>query len=404
MEQKTALYIKKKFREYYIKHNISAPPEIYHREFGIGNIEKKIAFRHKSFKSENDLNHYLKFDAPFYISYSAAYYEFPENEISRKNWLGADLIFDFDAEMEFIELKKIEVIWDEILKLLDFLKGDFGFSAKDIKVNFSGSKGFHVKVFDERIRKLGKEERREILDYVTANKLLSDIKKSVFFEVKEIGSGVEIMDRKRKGTETKTEILIGPKPDDVGWGKRIAEAAIEILNEDETNKRLGEERRRKIKEIREDIEKGNYDKFRKYLKDKRMKEKIKKYAANLTADTDRQVTQDISRRSKKAIVRKRAEIDRQVTQDISRLIRLENTLHGGTGLRAKKIDNAENFTVEENFKDFVAFNETDVEISLNDDLKFWLLNDFELKKGINKIPEYVAVYLMLKGKAEILKF
>ncbi len=381
MEQKTALYIKKKFREYYIKHNISAPPEIYHREFGIGNIEKKIAFRHKSFKSENDLNHYLKFDAPFYISYSAAYYEFPENEISRKNWLGADLLFDFDAEMEFIEPKKIEIIWDEILKLLDFLKGDFGFSAKDIKVNFSGSKGFHVKVFDERIRKLGKEERREILDYVTANKLLSDIKKSVFFEVKEIGSGVEIMDRKRKGTETKTEILIGPKPDDVGWGKRIAEAAIEILNEDETNKRLGEERRRKIKEIREDIEKGNYDKFRGYLKDKRMKEKIKKYAVNLTADTDR-----------------------QVTQDISRLIRLENTLHGGTGLRAKKIDNAENFTVEENFKDFVAFNETDVEISLNDDLKFWLLNDFELKKGINKIPEYVAVYLMLKGKAEILKF
>ncbi len=381
MEQKTAIYIKKKFREYYIKHNISAPPEVHRREFGIGNQEKKIVFRHKSFKSENDLNHYLKFDAPFYISYSAAYYEFPENEISRKNWLGADLLFDFDAEMEFIELKNIEVIWDEILKLLDFLKGDFGFSAKDIKVNFSGSKGFHVKVFDERIRKLGKEERREILDYVNANGLLDDIKKSEFFEVKDIGSGVEIMNTKRKGTETKTEILIGPKLDDVGWGKRIAEAAIEILNEDETNKRLGEEKRRKIKEIREDIEKGNYDKFREYLKDKRMKEKIKKYAVNLTADTDR-----------------------QVTQDISRLIRLENTLHGGTGLIAKKIDNAENFTVEKNFKDFVAFNETDVEISLNDDLKFWLLNDFKLKKGINKIPEYVAVYLMLKGKAEILKF
>ncbi len=382
MEQKTALYIKKKFREYYIKHNISAPPEVHRREFGIGNIEKKIAFRHKSFKSENDLNHYLKFYAPFYISYSAAYYEFPENEISRKNWLGADLLFDFDAKMEFIELEKIEKIWDEILKLLDFLKGDFGFSAKDIKVNFSGSKGFHVKVFDERVRKLGKEERKEILDYVNANGLLDDIKKSEFFEFKDIGSGVEIMDTKRKGTETKTEILIGPKPDDdVGWGKRIAEAAIEILNEDETNKRLGEERKIKIKEIREDIEKGNYDKFRGYLKDKRMKEKIKEYAVNLTADTDR-----------------------QVTQDISRLIRLENTLHGGTGLIAKKIDTAENFTVEKNFKDFVAFEETDVEISINDDLEFWLLNDFELKKGINKIPEYVAVYLMLKGKAEILKF
>ncbi|PKP55987.1 MAG: hypothetical protein CVT89_07055, partial [Candidatus Altiarchaeales archaeon HGW-Altiarchaeales-2] len=168
---------------------------------------------------------------------------------------------------------------------------------------------------------MGKEERREILDYVTANGLLDDIKKSEFFEVKEIGSGVEIMDRKRGGTETKTEILIGPKIDDVGWGKRIAESAIEILKEDENNKRLGEEKRKKTKEILEDIKNGNYDKFREYLKDKRMKEKIKKRSVNLTADTDR-----------------------QVTQDISRLIRLENTLHGGTGLIAKVVA-LDNFNV-----------------------------------------------------------
>ncbi|OQX21912.1 MAG: hypothetical protein BWK75_02110 [Candidatus Altiarchaeales archaeon A3] len=383
MEQKTAQYVKRKFIEYYIKHNISAPPGVNHREFGfwLDSERKSVPIRSKSFKSESELNRYLQSQQSlFHISYSAAYYEFPENEMYRKNWLGADLIFDFDVKTDFIELKKIEVIWDEILKLLDFLKGDFGFSAKDIKLNFSGSKGFHVKVFDERIRKLGKEERREILDYVTANGLLDDIKKSEFFEVKEIGSGVEIMDRKREGTETKTEILIGPKIDDVGWGKRIADAAIEILKEEENNKHLGDEKRKKIKEIFEDIKNGNYDKFRGYLKDKRMKDKIKKYAVNLTADTDR-----------------------QVTQDISRLIRLENTLHGGTGLIAKVV-NIDNFNVERNFKDFVAFNETDVEICLNDDQKFWLLNDFELKKGINKIPEYVAVYLMLKGKAEILNF
>ncbi|PKP59182.1 MAG: DNA primase catalytic subunit PriS [Candidatus Altiarchaeales archaeon HGW-Altiarchaeales-1] len=382
MEQKTAQYVKRKFQEYYIKHNLPAPPEVNHREFGfwLDSERKSVPIRHKSFKSESELNRYLQSQQSlFHISYSTAYYEFPENEIARKGWLGADLIFDFDVKMEFIELKTIGVIWDEILKLLDFLKGDFGFSANVLKVNFSGSKGFHLKVFDERVRKLGKEERREILDYVTANGLLDDIKKSEFFEVKEIGSGVEIMDRKRGGTETKTEILIGPKIDDVGWGKRIAESAIEILKEDENNKRLGEEKRKKTKEILEDIKNGNYDKFREYLKDKRMKEKIKKRSVNLTADTDR-----------------------QVTQDISRLIRLENTLHGGTGLIAKVVA-LDNFNVEKNFKDFVAFNETNVEISLNDDQKFWLLNDFELKKGINKVPEYAAIYLMLKGKAEILK-
>jgi len=281
--------------------------------------------------------------------------------------------------MNFIELEKLKKIWDEVLKLIDFLKDDFGFSMNDIIVNFSGSKGFHVKILNERVKKLGKEERREILDYVTAKDLL-DVKKSKFFEYKEIGSGVEITDGKRKGSETKTEILIGPKIDDVGWGKRIANAAIEILKEDENNKRLGEERRKKIKEIIEDIKNGNYDKFRGYLTDERMKNKIKKYAVNLTADTDL-----------------------QVTHDISRLIRLENTLHGGTGLVAKKIDNVENFNAEIDFEKFVAFAPQDVKIFLKDDMNFWLINDFKLKKGDNKIPEYAAIYLMLKAKAEILK-
>lgn len=379
MEQKTLQYVKEKFKEYYIKHHISAPPEISRREFGFWtDAERKlIPIRHKSFKSESELNLYLRTIQPFFhISYSMAYYEFPENEIDKKNWLGADLIFDFDVKMEFIEFKKIEEIRDEVLKLFDFLKDDFGFSANDIRINFSGSKGFHVKVFDERIRKLGKEERREILDYITANTLLKDIKKSKFFEVREDSRSGREMSDKRKWDETKTGILIGPKIDDVGWGKRIAISAIEILKEEENNKRLGEEKRRRVKEILEDVQIGKWEKFREYIPN--LKNKIKKRAVNLTADTDR-----------------------QVTQDISRLIRLENTLHGMTALIAKTIDNIENFDIEKNFKEFIAFSETDTEISANDDFKFWLINNFELKKGINKVPEYVAIYLMLKGKAEV---
>jgi len=379
MEQKTAVFLKSKFREYYAKHTIPAPPGISYREFGIGNLEKKIAFRHKSFKSESELNYYLKTEVPFYISYSAAYYEFPENEISKKNWLGADLIFDFDAEMDFIEIEKIKKIWDEVLKLIDFLKNDFGFSMNNIIVNFSGSKGFHVKVIDEKIKKLGKEERRQILDYITANNLLKDIRKNKFFKYKEIGSGTEITNKKRKGVETKTEILIGPTIDDVGWGRRIANAAIEILKEDENNKRLGEEKRKKAKEIIEDINKGNYDRFRQYLTDKRMKDKIRNLSIRLASDTDR-----------------------QVTQDITRLIRLENTLHGGTGLIAKKIDNIENFEPEKNFEEFIAFSDKEIEISVNEDINFYLGENFEIKKGKCKIPEYAAIYLALKGKCEIL--
>lgn len=77
--------MKRKFKEYYSKHKICAPEEIGKREFGIGTFDKpKIASRHKAFRSEAELNNYLKLEAPVYISYSAAYYEFPQNQPMEK--------------------------------------------------------------------------------------------------------------------------------------------------------------------------------------------------------------------------------------------------------------------------------------------------------------------------------
>jgi len=42
----------------------------------MGNLEKKIVVRHKAFSSEAEMQNYLRREAPFFISYSIACYEF----------------------------------------------------------------------------------------------------------------------------------------------------------------------------------------------------------------------------------------------------------------------------------------------------------------------------------------
>ena len=79
--------------------------------------------------------------------------------MDEKGWLGADLVFDLDADhlegahdMTFEEmLAEVKV---EFKKLLDsYLLGDFGFDEKDILIVFSGGRGYHAHVRDKRDRK-----------------------------------------------------------------------------------------------------------------------------------------------------------------------------------------------------------------------------------------------------------
>ena len=94
-----AVYLKEKFKEFYLKNKVESPPEIEKREFGIGSFHKKITLRHLDFVSGKTLNNFLSTRAPLYISYSIAYYEFPERQpMTNKHLLGADMIYEFDAD------------------------------------------------------------------------------------------------------------------------------------------------------------------------------------------------------------------------------------------------------------------------------------------------------------------
>lgn len=167
--------IREKFREYY-RGGIIPPVKTEMREFGIGDFGKKISARHLGFRNASELHSFLIREAPFYISHSISYYEFPEaRPMEKKNWMGADLVFDLDADDAPCKKKHepkwfctdcLENIKNETIKLSDILSSDFGISLKDQKIIFSGNKGYHIHVRVPEVQDLDQNARKEIVEYV----------------------------------------------------------------------------------------------------------------------------------------------------------------------------------------------------------------------------------------------
>ncbi len=132
------------------------------REFAIRSGGK--IFRHLAFPNVQKLRTFLVEKAPDHVYYSSARYEYPniEDMQAKKRYLiGADLIFDIDYD----HLKKptIEEARRQSEKLLVILKDQLGF--KKILYVDSGSRGFHIHIYDDCVQKLDNSERREIADF-----------------------------------------------------------------------------------------------------------------------------------------------------------------------------------------------------------------------------------------------
>jgi len=337
-------FIRKKFREYYQKKGVVAPDSMEKREFGFGN-DKKIDYRHLSFTKEEELKNYFITNTPLYASFSSAYYEFPSAQpMNKKNILGADLIFEFDAECHHDSLtcsECLEKAKQNTQRLIDdFLIPDFGFDRKDIKVAFSGARGYHVYVVNDEVKHLNSDARRAIVDYLQAKNL--DIKSII-----------------RGGTTLASK----------GWRGRLARAAHQYAKES-TDKKF-EEKEFILKKISE----GNYDLFR----------GPHSFWSKILSEQ---------------VVHLGSAIDQSVTIDISRLIRLPSTLHGGSSLLCKYVDNLDKF---DPFRDAVVFYNPPMKIKLVKDVSEFVLKEQTFgpfKAGEEKnLPEYAALYLICKESA-----
>lgn len=354
-------FLRKLFSEFYSKCRITvSKPE--KREFGFGGWEKKIEFRHIGVKGEQELRAKLVSDAPLYVSHSVAYFEFPDaRPMIRKNWLSADLVFDLDAEAhtcgKFTCEKCMEKVKSEAHQLIeDFLLSDFGISRDEISVNFSGSRGYHVHVVSDAVAQLDREARREIADYVTGTGLLFD---RLFWK-----------DGKK---------FLGPKPSQGGFGGKFARKYITYLDQDEfalsvSRKLKDPQERTKLKSA---IETGNWDNIGIANREKKLQEKFDQMKLTLAG-----------------------RIDANVTADTSKLIRMPNSLHGGSGFLAKSVDSLDKF---EPMRDAPAFGEDKLKVKMSEAVPKLTIKGQEFGPfaagTVVELPMHSAVYLLCKKAA-----
>jgi DNA primase small subunit len=411
-EIETKKFVKNKFSEYYQKHSSSLQPPtlIEKREFGFLMFTGRVMVRHKSFKNVDDLAKSLKTLVPSDVYYSSAYYERPEEEMEEKGWLGADLIFDIDADHIPTPCEKIHDAWTcsncgiagkgvlpekcpacgehrfdektwpcevclesakaETTKLMDMLMQDFGFSPKEMKLYFSGHRGYHLHVESEKVQLLDSMARKEIVDYI-------------------IGIGLETKLHglvEEKG-ERKAGILTGPSLNDPGWSGRIAKGTYEFLSAATPNdlKEIGLKKKvidtltqRKETILESWKEKGPWGIIKGV--GAASWRKIAQHGAEVQA----------------------AKIDTVVTTDTRRLIRLNNTLHGKTGLKKIEVP-VTGFESFDPFKSAIAFKEGTLKIIVQDAPQFRLGDQTygPYKNRQVELPTAAALLLLCKGMAKV---
>jgi DNA primase small subunit len=374
-------FANKMISDYYRSATDIAPDRISEREFGAGNYEVKIAHRHMSFRNENELRSYLSANSIPYVSCSAAYYKFPAGRpMESKGWLGAELAFDLDADDMKLDCQKkhgsrwvcqncLKSVKEETIKLIyDFLIPDFGFMEDEIFVNFSGNRGYHVHIKKESILKLDSTARREISNYIA-------------------GIGIEFSEFFPTAGQ-RGVMLSGPRVSDKGWKGKIAKnflgnlnAGVNSLESMGISREIATKLYRKKTLIEMGIKNGNWDMV--YIKNK---------ADFWKGIIDKQA---ISQSDK---------IDKNVTNDTAHLIRLPNTIHGGSGLLAKKLRSAQTLYSFDPTRDAIAFKKGDVRISAKTDFQLTMGNQkFGPYGGEINVPMYVGMYLYFKGYAKVLK-
>jgi DNA primase small subunit len=399
-----------KFSEFYNNFSTEIPPPtmIGQREFAFLLFKERIMMRHRSSASISDLRLFLSEIVPSDVYHSCAYYENPEADMDKKGWLGADLVFDIDADHIPTSCNKIHDEWtcskcgfsgkgitpetcptcegqkfdtktwpcevclssarEETAKLIDMLEKDFGFSQREIHVFFSGHRGYHVHVENEAVKTLEAMARKEIVDYVS-------------------GIGLTILDEEAEETSKRRGSRVFDLHD-FGWGKRLKLGMKDFL----------------LKATREDLRnigiKANYDAVlqnKEAILELCLEEGRWNSVKGVSVKTWAKIAEHVKNLQS-------AKIDTVVTTDIHRLIRLAGTLHGKTGLRKVEFP-VKNFEDFDPFKEAVAFKQGEVKVFVSDAPEFRLGGSVfgPYRSQAVELPTAAAVLLICKGRAEVMK-
>ena len=232
------------------------PPSMNQREFGFLMFREKMMIRHKSFQELEGFRNALITLAPSDVYYSTAYYQRPEAEMAQKGWVGADLVFDVDADHIDTPCKEGHDMWscpncketrrgrkparcpkcnhekleekawlcdrclfaakEEMIKLRDFMVEDFGTNPCDMHLFFSGHRGYHMHLISDRLRKMDDSQRKEVVDYVLGLGL-DPAEQGLYQGSPDIYS------------TDKHSVITGPQATDPGWRGRLAKGVLQLV-------------------------------------------------------------------------------------------------------------------------------------------------------------------------------
>jgi DNA primase small subunit len=388
-------FLLKTFRKYYRANTPFLPDRFTRREFGFMFFDKTFVQRHIGFHSSDELHRFMESQVPSHSYYSTAYYRTPDAPtMEEKGWMGAELIFDLDADhlegadrMSFDDM--LAQIKKEMISLVDnYLFGDMGFSPEDVYITFSGGRGYHAHVKMPEVLGLGSHERREIVDFVTSRGLNIDW---VFAEeARALGTanvgGRTVANIKRFRTI--------PPADSGGWRLRMRNALKDVVNDicdmdvPEIKKAYpSTKKNQSLAKIQEDLRKSRNVIFE--------NNKMATLAHNTQELLVKIMAEDVA-------IRISGEVDEPVTADIKRLIRLPGSIHGKSGLRVTPLS-------REELTDFdpmtVAipkeYSDDPVKITMKRDYDFNMKGQHFKLSSITEVPEYAAVFLIGKKLADI---
>ncbi len=381
MNARTLNYLRSLFRNYYARSGskLLLPHDIAAREVAAQLWGVKGYVRHLAFPDATAVARWAADKGPRHFYYSSAVYRYPAAQnMDEKGWLGADLIFDIDADhLPGCEDKTVEVVdeklgikasfapdecvsraaW-EALKLYDALVNELGFEKSRIRVEFSGHRGFHVHVdcrgLDECFTS-DSQVRREVLDYVRAEGF----------------TGVWEPLEEQQGRRRRAKLLpLPPRVTDAGIRGRIARIAARIARQ------KGDTLAYRVFTARDAFEAARlYSKHR---------DIIDAYIADAEAEA-------------------RIGVDPQVTLDVKRLVRIPYSLHGKTGLLVKPVLPVElekGFELNELLSPFRGLGKVRIRALVSTPSITVLGDALKLHAGEEyKLEAPVAVYLLCKEVA-----
>ena len=407
--EKAMLALKNIFREHYRKSPPLFPKDIDKREWGFFPFRKGGMRRHVSFADKREVEAYFVRETPRHSYYSVAFYREPDaSKMDDKQWLGAELIFDLDADhIEGAEEMKygdqLKAVKKEVIKLLNIYVLDaFGFDEKNVELLFSGGRGYHIHVNDPKVYSMGTRERREIVDYITGSGLPVEDDSWLFPErslgMTSFGRHMKVLTvRKMPGVR------------DAGWrgiiGKGIrimlddlekmdVKSAIRHLHNLVKNHGVSDDKGKNygkatIESAYKDLFAGEsgkkgVDKLRKGIFEVFSKDRNRDFFMNLIKMESRVNA---------------GETDQPVTTDTHRLIRVPGSLHGKTGFCVTPID-------LDAIKDFYPLNnavvlpdnEMVIECVRPADIEL-KGEEFRITPGIHTLPVYAGAFFLASGRA-----